>query len=735
MSYLKALGVLRLVSEQRDPGALAWWNDDVFYLRTALDDKQLVSFFVNEYVPTPIVVPWSGSDFFKVDGIAKPKTYKQTPTGPQIIAAILGTESNRLQTYRKAIRRALEALRNCGIDSKLAMKKSVKAQYLSHLRGVAPDELVDWIDAATVLSDEKATFSFLLGSGGGSDGNSHFSDNFMQNLWEVIPDFDERRRGTISVSQKSTALLRAALFGSRVRDLAYKRTSSLFDSGAVGGPNATQDFERDALANPWNFILALEGTLCFAGAAAKRIGVSKSGTPTFPFQFRITVTNSDNTGGGDNGGGELWLPLWRHPTHFAEIRQTIAEGRAEVGSRVAQRGVDMVRAVTGLGIDRGISAFWRYAIVKGRVGGANYNTAVSLGNVRVHTCESVDLLREIDPWMNQYRKACSNRAVPPRCVGALRRIDSAIFDFCRYGESTTLGNVLCALGEAERHLNITERWRSENNLNPLGRLSSAWIQAASDGSLEFQLALALSGIHDAEFKVGPLRANLEPVNMGRLKSGRARVTWADRDRKVVWNAAALSTNLAAVLERRVLDGERAGCSCLPIGSNYSAPLGSVAALLAGGVDEPKVVQFLWGLLLVDQNRRSPDLRFSAAPYTFPLTRAYALLKLLFLPRPLFIRYGFNGKRKIRFARKDESGLRILPEPRLLALLRADRTDEACAIGARRLRASGFAPMPINWVDFGGLSGVQLAAALLIPIAERSLGELVNQVTRSETVAQ
>jgi CRISPR-associated protein Csx17 len=249
------------------------------------------------------------------------------------------------------------------------------------------------------------------------------------------------------------------------------------------------------------------------------------------------------------------------------------------------------------------------------------------------------------------------------------------------------------------------------------------------------LELALSGIQDAELRVGPLRANLEPVNIRRLKIGRTRVTWADKDRTVVWNAAALSTNLAAVLERRVLDGERAGCSGLPLASLYNAPLEGIAALLAGGVDELKVIQFLWGLVLVDQNKRSPALRFSAAPYTFPLPRAYALLKLLFLPRPLFITYSLRGKRKIRFAGKDESGLRILPEPRLLALLRANRTDEACAIGVRRLRASGLVPMPIKWEDSGGLGGVQLAAALLVPVAERSLGELVNQVTRPETVAQ
>ena len=36
MTYLKALGILRLVSEQKDPAARGWWKNDVFCLRSSL---------------------------------------------------------------------------------------------------------------------------------------------------------------------------------------------------------------------------------------------------------------------------------------------------------------------------------------------------------------------------------------------------------------------------------------------------------------------------------------------------------------------------------------------------------------------------------------------------------------------------------------------------------------------------------------------------------------------------
>ena len=43
MAYLKALGVLRIVSEQKDKGARGWWKNDVFWLRSPLLFKEAVT--------------------------------------------------------------------------------------------------------------------------------------------------------------------------------------------------------------------------------------------------------------------------------------------------------------------------------------------------------------------------------------------------------------------------------------------------------------------------------------------------------------------------------------------------------------------------------------------------------------------------------------------------------------------------------------------------------------------
>lgn len=88
--YLKALGILRLVSEQADSNARGWWQGNRFKLATTLDQAALKNFFLNEYQPTPIVAPWNrGSGFFKKDDA--------------LLSKIRHSTAARLMPYREAI--------------------------------------------------------------------------------------------------------------------------------------------------------------------------------------------------------------------------------------------------------------------------------------------------------------------------------------------------------------------------------------------------------------------------------------------------------------------------------------------------------------------------------------------------------------------------------------------------------------------------------------------------------
>jgi CRISPR-associated protein Csx17 len=711
------MGIFRIVAEQADPLAQGFWRNGVFVLSSKLAQDEIAEFFLNHYRPTPVIVPWSGGDFFNVSVRAKTVSYSKTPSSSKIIEAFLATSNDRLADYRTALHCALSALDRCGISRKEDMgDKTRKRSYIEALRNISKDNVVDWIDCCAILTEEKASFSALLGSGGGSDGNTHFSDNFMQNLWEILPDFDVQRKRP---SGSSRALLENALYGAHTNALVANRTSSLYDAGACGGANSGQGFERISLANPWDFVLCIEGSFLFAGAISRRQTAGETSRAAFPFQVRLTATISDSSVEKETAGKEIWLPLWEKKALYKEIVAVFTEGRASIGTKPVERGVDFARATAGLGVDRGIRSFNRYAIVKGRIGGENYNTSAQLGRFDVKDLPDVGLLREIDPWIDRFRLALSEEKAPHRFKSALHRIERAIYSFCQYGGVSRFAGILCALGQAEHELSCGETFRKDKYLRPLAGLSPAWLEAADDGSKEFEIALALAGIDDVDHKIGPLRTNLEPVGMAGIKQGSTSATWEESTKSAVWNSTNLVRNLSAVLERRLMEAEREGCNQLPLVSRRDASLQAISAFIAGEVDDRRIAELLWGLVLIDH--RQPYLRLSRQPIDAPpIPRAYALLKLLFSPRPFPVETG---------------DVWIKPEMAILPLLRGNRPADACAIAIRRLRASGLIPMTQKASQNRELfvpNPLRLAAALLIPISSQDIETLKNMVIRPVT---
>ncbi len=83
-SYLKALGVLRLLSA-RYPETRGSWRGDRFVLMTSLDREGIERFFLREYAPTPIMSPWNaGSGFYYQERKSKevdPATGKKAKLG------------------------------------------------------------------------------------------------------------------------------------------------------------------------------------------------------------------------------------------------------------------------------------------------------------------------------------------------------------------------------------------------------------------------------------------------------------------------------------------------------------------------------------------------------------------------------------------------------------------------------------------------------------------------------
>ena len=77
--YLKAIGILRLIAQQKDPDVRGFWRDQHFCLLTTLDETALETFLLNEYAPTPFVSPWNkGSGFYATNdkGLSPVETSK-----------------------------------------------------------------------------------------------------------------------------------------------------------------------------------------------------------------------------------------------------------------------------------------------------------------------------------------------------------------------------------------------------------------------------------------------------------------------------------------------------------------------------------------------------------------------------------------------------------------------------------------------------------------------------------
>jgi CRISPR-associated protein Csx17 len=736
MGYLKALGVLRLVAEQKDRNAQGYWRDGVFVLRSSLDQAAIVNFFRTEYSPTPIVAPWNAGSGFYLKWDDKKKSFKER----DVVAAIDGIEqskSKRLQPYRSAItavkqnlrtlanpmdltealagktkaekKEFLDAILVFAVDgATMCLGKGGKDAFLATLRSsILDDSSLHWIDVALALTigrKKNRHEAPLLGSGG-NVGNSDFSAMFAQMITTSM-DLDSGL-----VSAESGGQLAASVYGRPVVVQCF--SVGQFDPGKAGGANQTQGLESQPQMNPWDFILMCEGALLMSGAIARRTETGPAGA-SFPFTVRASAIGFGSAGPG-NARGEMWAPIWTAPVGIIEIGELFKQGRADVAGKPARDGIGFARAVSSLGTDQGIEGFIRYGYQE-RLGQSYL--ANSLGSFEVHARPDVDLLREADSWLDRFRSAASADKVPPRFTRSLRAIESAIFEYCQYGGTSRFANILCSLGRAERELATGEKFREDKYLRPLVGLSPQWIQAGCDDSVEFELALALSGIFDAERKVGPLRANLESVIVGSDKHNKVFAKWAEKDKAVVWSGADLSANLASVLTRRLVDANRKGCKSLPLVSRRSASLEAITSFIAGNVDEEKLDALLWGLMLIDQMKPLPSLQHWRGEGSPPLSRAYMLLKLLFLPFPVGTRDG---------------GVVVKSEPSVLPLLRAGHVGDACALAARRLRASGLVPLPnrtgrrtvrdADWKDAEGtLDPYRLGAALLFPVDRYDVNE-------------
>lgn len=697
--YLKALGVLRLLSA-RHPETRAAWRNESLLLQTPLTREQMEQFFLHNYQPTPVMAPWNGgSGFYEKDN-------------KDSLEIILASNQPRLDLYRNCLRMVEEAL--AGMDRSASPKGDEKALLLLHMRGLLPDEAIAWLDAAVLLAGDTPQYPPLLGTGG-NDGRLDFTNNFMQRLVEVLC-LDGK-----SVETESRDWLRLALFGDTAPGLT-KKAIGQFSPGQAGGPNGTTGFDADAAINPWDFVLMIEGALLFAAAAVRRNADDPYGVLSYPFTVRTVGAGSGSLGEGDaaNARGELWMPLWNQPASYAEVRALLSEGRVALGRKPARDALDFVRAVHQLGGYRGIRSFQRYGLLM-RSGKAYL--ATPLERIEVTDKPRTNLLDDLDQgWLEKFRKFAQGEIAANRFQALRHRLENAFFDFSdkELSREETQA-ILALLGEIQSALAGSSKAREA--VDPLPRLSEQWVQHANDHTPAFRIARALAGLRGGDTFPLPLRAQLFPVhprypNKWIDDANNAGNDPASRIRIYTGAAGSLPHMLRNLLDRRLLLAEKLEMKDKPLQSQAGVTLEDIAAFLQSDNMDQRIAALLPGLSLCDIPRE--DDRSSGDG---SLPAAFVLLKLCFTPDSIL------SSHKINMLAQDKH----LPVPTgLLAQLASGHKPGRAVLTAwRRLHASGLNPVFSHNAlpTFDGISAQRAAAALLIPLRYGAYGRLVCSVLK------
>lgn len=420
-SYLAGLGLIRVLGEQADPAARAAWTPDGLAVVTAVPD--IAGWLVGEYVPTPVLSPWNGGSGF---GAKDKEPVKR-------LGSIQSHPSARLASLRAAITVAEDVVaraRDAGwiTDSGVAEKDRVVLEF----RNRCPDELLPWIDATIVLAGDNTFFPPILGTGG-NDGRLDFSTNFHEQLLRVMGVTDKDRG-------RSLASARDLLAGTQESQLSDAPIGQ-FDPGNAGGPGSSVYGAAGSLANPWSYILTVEGALLFAASATRR-NQHAAGRAAMPFTVTPSPDGSSSGAAGEESRGEVWTPIWGQECTLAEIRQLFSEARASWRGRPARRAVDFYAATRTLGVSRGIDEFTRYGLQ--RRNGLAF-AAVPLDRIAVRQRPAVKLAAAIEDWVSRVGGSNVSTAV----AEANRGFQKAHLEFARDGGPWTLARMLASLTTLE----------------------------------------------------------------------------------------------------------------------------------------------------------------------------------------------------------------------------------------------------------------------------------------------
>lgn len=712
--YLKALGILRLVSEQEDSEARGWWEQERFMLATYLDEDELSDLFLKEYSPTPLLAPWNGASGFFRTWDTKNKKLRESKNG-RALHTLISQDAKRWKPFQRvyeiAISTVSNVLKEVDVDQ---LSPKERGKLLIVPKGSGPvfpvadkeDDKTDIQRAMSQACADNGLFSSAivdmgdefgypsLWGSGGNDGAIDFTARYFENLIQALVEGSYGR---------SAFWLSSSLYGTPANSLLTKAAGKVgqFLPGGAGGANSINGpgSQHNTLLNPWDFIFMLEGAVLFTAHATRRFGSTAPSRAAAPFAIGGQGAGYASAAESDESArGEQWMPLWSQPTTLPELHRLLAEGRAQIGARPVTEPIDMARAVANFGTARGIAAFQRYGYIERN---GQSNLAVPLGRFRVpdHISPQIACLDDLHGWLLRLRRAARDRGAPTRLKLVEHRLSDALFAVAQHpDESARWQTVVLALADTEAVLLNGPNVRC----GPIPPLRPEWVSAADDGSAEWRLAVAFA------LQARGLRRN-DKSPIDRIR--RHWIPGKNQETAAVMRGRRGVDDAIALVERRLIEAAQSGMRSLPLVAAYQAhaSLTDLTALLGGNIDTDRTITLARTLMAVkgwEWAQRPQPIRRPAVT-RWP-DEGWMAVRLTMLPQPL------------------PDGRSIGIDPTILRRLESGDAATAITLALRRLRAAGISAT----VRFGSVSpeAARLwAAAIAFPIQHRTAERMLRRL--------
>jgi CRISPR-associated protein Csx17 len=599
----------------------------------------------------------------------------------------------------------------------------------------------------------RLSFNPLFGTGGNA-GKRDFANGWAKAKGAIMPPVETKRKGgkkTVAAKRegssqappedkeraKLNADLAAFLRGEPGICLADFNSGCWFGAANKAFNSGTAKPFRDGQLSPWGMTLACEAFGLFQGSPARYLGSARRATGAFPF----VTTGAAPTAAGEAGKnlGELWLPVWEQPMSLPEVIALFQRGRAQVNGKGAITPPAFAAAILQRGVDAGIREFRRFLLLRTTSENTFESRLASVvpvaGEAEASTAAALTRMLGLRDSLPADRKK-GKRWIYAGLRGPL---DEALVTLAEtFGnESLRTENARAAVDTMISSLRVADRNRAHRlskKASPprapirFQQLPGTWAaflldKNGGDACAEARIGLALATLWGAE------------QNKEKKKEGAARLLayWLgvqmrgpfwnmpeEAPLRRVWGAGTLTANLAAVLQRRLIEEEPSAEPPFDSWHRACVDAGDIEMWLSGALDDAEVERWMMRFSLFDWNKDNITSVDRLLGHADPLGAVSGSLALFALFKPLFQTWLLSA---LLPAGSKREAAKVGPLPGIVAQLARGDVIAAAQLARNAYHAAGIEPAKLHSYEFAGEDPQRLAAALLIPARRSGITEV------------